>query len=123
MKSRHKRKPGLHSIVSATRNSLAGFAAAIRHEGSLQTELALCVVLAPLGLWLGESAIERILLVGSLLLVLTVELINSAIESVVDRVSLDDHPLAKRAKDIGSAAVMMSLVTAGLVWLLILFSP
>jgi diacylglycerol kinase (ATP) len=81
------------------------------------------VVLAPLGLWLGESAIERILLVGSLLLVLTVELINSAIESVVDRVSLDDHPLAKRAKDIGSAAVMMSLVTAGLVWLLILFSP
>jgi diacylglycerol kinase (ATP) len=123
MESRHKRKPGLHSIVSATRNSLAGFAAAVRHEGSLQTELALCVVLVPLGLWLGNTAVERALLVGSLLLVLTMELINSAIETTVDRVSLDDHPLAKRAKDIGSSAVMMSLVTAGLVWLLILFSP
>ena len=120
MASRHKRKPGLHSIISATRNSLAGFAAAVRHEGSLQTELALCVVLVPLGVWLGNTAVERVLLVGSLFLVLTVELINSAIENVVDRVSLEDHPLAKRAKDIGSAAVMLSLVNAALVWLLII---
>jgi diacylglycerol kinase (ATP) len=111
------------SIIKATRNSLAGLAAAVRTEGSFQLELALSAALVPLGLWLGRSGVERALLAGSVLLVLVVELANTAIEAAVDRVSLDIHPLAKRAKDIGSAAVMMSLVAAGLVWLLILFSP
>jgi diacylglycerol kinase (ATP) len=81
----------------------------------------LAAVLVPLGLWLGNDGVERALMVGSVLLVLVVELLNSAVEATVDRVSLEDHRLAKRAKDIGSAAVMVSLLTVGAVWLLVLF--
>jgi len=77
-------------------------------------------LLTPLALWLGRSGVERALLIGCLLLVLIVELVNSAIEATVDRISFENHRLAKRAKDIGSAAVMLSLVNAGVVWLLIL---
>jgi diacylglycerol kinase (ATP) len=83
-------------------------------------ELIMVGLLAPLALWLGHSGVERALLIGCLLLVLIVELINSAIEATVDRISFENHRLAKRAKDIGSAAVMLSLVNAGVVWLLIL---
>lgn len=77
-------------------------------------------MLTPAALWLGRTGVERALLIGCLILVLIVELLNSAIEATVDRISLDQHPLAKRAKDIGSAAVMLSLVNAAVVWLLIL---
>jgi diacylglycerol kinase (ATP) len=80
----------------------------------------LAAVLVPAGLWLGANGVERALLVGSLVLVLIVELLNSAVEATVDRVSLDDHRLAKRAKDIGSAAVMLALVNATTIWLLVL---
>lgn len=76
-------------------------------------------LLAPLALWLGQSAVERALLIGCLMLVLIVELVNSAIEATLDRISLENHRLAKRAKDIGSAAVMLSLVNAAATWLLI----
>jgi diacylglycerol kinase (ATP) len=79
-------------------------------------------ILAPLALWLGHTGLERAALIGSLLLVLIVELLNSAIETTLDRVSIEHHRLTKRAKDIGSAAVMLSLVNAGVVWLLVLFS-
>jgi len=112
----------LQSILNAARNSLAGVAAAARNEGSFQVELAVCVVLLPLGLWLGGSGVERALLVSSVLIVLCAELVNTALEAAVDRISLEMHPLAKRAKDIGSAAVMLALVNAGVVWLLVLFS-
>ena len=81
----------------------------------------LAAVLVPLGLYLGKTGVERALLAGSVLLVLIVELLNSAVEATVDRVSLDDHNLAKRAKDIGGAAVMLSLANVGVVWLLVLF--
>lgn len=77
-------------------------------------------LLTPLALWLGDSGVERALLIGCLILVLIVELINSAIEATVDRISLENHRLAKRAKDIGAAAVMLSLVNAGAVWLLLI---
>jgi diacylglycerol kinase (ATP) len=77
-------------------------------------------VLGPLALWLGDTGVERALLVGCLILVLIVELLNSAIEATVDRISFENHRLAKRAKDIGAAAVMLSLVNAGVVWLLVL---
>jgi diacylglycerol kinase (ATP) len=77
-------------------------------------------LLAPLAIWLGDTGVERALLLGCLLLVLIVELINSAIEAAVDRISFEHHRLAKRAKDIGAAAVMLSLVNAGAVWLLLL---
>jgi diacylglycerol kinase (ATP) len=120
--SPHKGKTGLRRVVNATRWSLEGFAAAARHEDAFRMELALFAVLAPLGLWLGRTGLERALLIGCLLLVLIVELLNSAIEAAVDRISFDNHRLAKRAKDIGSAAVMLSLVSAVVVWLLILLS-
>ena len=115
-----KGKTGLQRLINATRYSLEGFAAAIRHEDAFRQELILAALLVPLGLWLGNDGVERALMVGSVLLVLVVELLNSAVEATVDRVSLEDHQLAKRAKDIGSAAVMVSLATVGVVWLLVL---
>jgi diacylglycerol kinase (ATP) len=115
-----KGKTGLQRVINATRYSLEGFAAAARHEDAFRQELMLAAVLVPLGLWLGNDGVERALLAASVLLVLVVELLNSAVEATVDRVSLDDHRLAKRAKDLGSAAVMMALVTVAAVWLLVL---
>jgi len=115
-----KGKTGLQRVLNATRYSLEGFAAAARHEDAFRQELMLAAVLVPLGLWLGNDGAERALLVGSMLFVLAVELLNSAIEATVDRVSLEDHLLAKRAKDLGSAAVMMSLATVAAIWLLVL---
>ena len=122
MESPFKGKRGLARVIEALRNSLSGLAAAVRHEDAFRQELALFVVLAPLGLWFGNTGIERAILVGSLLVVLIVELLNSALEAAVDRVSLERHPLAKRAKDIGSAAVMISLINALTVWTLVLAS-
>jgi diacylglycerol kinase (ATP) len=119
-KSPFKGKTGLQRVLNATRYSLEGLAAAARHEDAFRQELMLAAILVPLGLWLGNGGVERALLVGSVLLVLVVELLNSAVEATVDRVSLEDHLLAKRAKDLGSAAVMMSLATVAAVWLLIL---
>ncbi len=115
-----KGKTGLQRLINAARYSLEGFAAAVRHEDAFRQELLLAVVLVPLGLWLGNDGVERALLVGSVLMVLAVELLNSAVEATVDRVSPEVHPLAKRAKDLGSAAVMLSLVSAAAVWLLVL---
>jgi diacylglycerol kinase (ATP) len=101
---------------------MSGLAAAARHEVAFRVELSLVALLAPLGLWLGRTGAERALLVGCLLVVLIVELLNSAIEATVDRISFENHRLAKRAKDLGSAAVMLSLINAGVIWLLVLFS-
>jgi diacylglycerol kinase (ATP) len=115
-----KGKTGLQRLINATRYSLEGLAAAARHEDAFRQELMLAAVLVPLGLWFGNDGVERALLVGSVLMVLVVELLNSAIEATVDRVSLEDHQLAKRAKDLGSAAVMMSLFSVAVVWLLVL---
>jgi diacylglycerol kinase (ATP) len=107
--------------LNATQYSLAGLAAAAKHEDAFRQELILVVLLTPLALWLGNTGVERALMIGSLIVVLIVELLNSAIEATVDRISFENHRLAKRAKDIGSAAVMLSLANAALVWLLILF--
>lgn len=122
MESPHKGATGLKRLANATRYSFAGLAAAARHEDAFRQELLLAAVLVPLGLWLGESGVERALLVGSVLMVLVVELLNSAVEATVDRVSLDDHNLAKRAKDLGSAAVMVALACTAAVWLLVLLA-
>lgn len=111
---------GLRRIVLATRYSVAGLIAAFRGEAAFRQELALAVVLVPLGIWLGDDGAQRALLTGSVLLVLMVELLNSAVEATIDRISQVRHPLAKRAKDLGSAAVMLALATAALVWLLVL---
>jgi diacylglycerol kinase (ATP) len=120
MESPYKGETGVKRVISATRNSVAGFAEALRCEDAFRQELVLATVLVPLAFWVGMSGFERALLVGSVLLVLIVELLNSAVEATVDRISFDNHRLAKRAKDIGSAAVMLSLANAGLIWLLIL---
>jgi len=107
---------GLTRIVNATGYSFKGLAAALRHESAFRQELALCVVLVPVAAWLGRDAVEWSLLVGSLLLVLIVELLNSAVEAVVDRIGNERHELAGRAKDLGSAAVFVSLVNVLVIW-------
>ena len=120
MESPFKGKTGLRRVWNAFHYSRAGLHAAYRHEDAFRQEVLLALALVPLAIWLGEGAVERALLIGCVLLVLIVELINSAIEATVDRISLDRHPLAKRAKDIGSAAVMIALLNAVLVWALVL---
>ena len=120
MENPYKGKAGLERIIAATGYSLSGLAQAVKNEVSFRYELMLAAVMIPAGLWFGATGIERALLVASVLFALVVELLNSAIEATVDRVSLEEHPLAKRAKDIGSAAVMIALINAGAVWLLIL---
>jgi diacylglycerol kinase (ATP) len=118
--SPHKSKSGLTRIWRAFSYSLEGFSAALRHEHAFRQELLLCVVMLPFAIFMPLLAIERVLLIGSLLLVLVVELLNSAIEAVVDRVSLENNDLSKRAKDLGSAAVFLSLVIVVVTWGLIL---
>ena len=114
-----KGETGLRRMVSATRNSMAGLAEAIRCEDAFRQELILAAVLVPLAFMVGRSGVERALLIGSVLLVLIVELLNSAVEATVDRISFENHRLAKRAKDIGSAAVLIALMAAVATWLLI----
>lgn len=115
-----KGKTGLRRVLNATRYSIEGLAAAWKHEAAFRQEAMLAVVLVPLGLWLGRTGLEKALLAGSVLAVLVVELLNSGIEAIVDRASPEIHELAKRAKDLGSAAVMVSIVATCLVWGLVL---
>jgi diacylglycerol kinase (ATP) len=112
------RRPG--RILLATKWSLKGLRSAWLHESSFRLEIYLFAILGPLGLWLGQSAIERVLLVGSGLLVLSIELLNSAIEAVIERYGAEDHELAGRAKDMGSAAVFVLMINVVLTWALIL---
>lgn len=107
-------------ILKATTWSMQGLKAAWLHESSFRLEVCLFVVFAPIGLWLGENGVERALMVGSLLLVLSIELLNSAVEAVIERYGPEHHELAGRAKDMGSAAVFVLLCNAGMVWALIL---
>ena len=110
---------GIARVVVAAGHSLRGLRAAWRHEAAFRQEVCLAVVLAPLALWLGQTTAQRFLLIGSMLLVLIVELLNSAVEAVVDRVSEERHELSGRAKDMGSAAVFLSLLLAGAAWLMV----
>ena len=111
---------GLARINAAFFNSMKGFKSTWLHEEAFRQEVYLFVVGAPLGFWLGESATEKLLLVGSIIIVMIVELLNTGIEIVVDRISFERHELSGRAKDVGSAAVLSSLILAGLAWGLIL---
>lgn len=107
---------GIRRIVNATRYSAQGLKQAIRYEAAFRQELALCLLLVPVGLWLGTTNLERIVLVASLLLVLIVELLNSAVEAVVDRIGDEPNDLSGRAKDYGSAAVFISLLIVLVIW-------
>lgn len=118
--SPYKNTGGLRHIAWALVYSLQGLGAAWRHETAFRQEVALAIILIPLGLWLGHTALERLLLAGCVVLVLIVELINSAIEALADAISIEHHPLLGRAKDIGSAAVLLTLLLAAAAWLTVL---
>jgi diacylglycerol kinase (ATP) len=120
VESPYKGKTGLQRLWNAFGYSLAGFRAAYKHEDAFRQEVLLAVLMIPLALWLPASHIGKALMIGSVLLVIVVELLNSAIEAAVDRISLENHDLAKRAKDIGSAAVLVSLINVLVVWGLVL---
>lgn len=120
--SPHKGKTGLRRVWNAFFYSLEGFKAAWKHEDAFRQEAILALILIPLALLLTDAALERALMIASVLLVLIVELINSAIEATVDRISLENHALAKRAKDIGSASVLLSLANVLVIWGLVLFA-
>jgi len=111
---------GLKRLINACFFSIAGFKATWQHEEAFRQEVVLLLVTTPLALWLAPGTIEKVLLIGSVVLVLLVELLNSAVEAVVDRVGLEHHELSGRAKDIGSAAVMLALIWAAATWALIL---
>lgn len=107
---------GLKRLLAATGFSLAGIRTAWRSEEAFRQEVVLAAVLLPAAWWLGTTAVERLLLAASVLLVLIVELLNTAVEYTVDRIGTDHHELSGRAKDIGSAAVLLSLVLWALTW-------
>ena len=120
MESPHKGKTGLTRLLNALGYSLAGFRAAYKHEDAFRQEIHLAVILIPLALWLPATHIGKALMIGSVMLVIMIELLNSAIEATVDRISLENHDLAKRAKDIGSSAVLVSMINVVIVWGLVL---
>ncbi|HEY6239257.1 MAG TPA: diacylglycerol kinase [Burkholderiales bacterium] len=116
-----KGKTGVQRLWNALGYSLQGMASAFRHEDAFRQETLLAALLVPAAFFVHVSGSERALMVASVLLVLVVELLNSAVEAAVDRISLENHLLAKRAKDIGSAAVFLSLINVVVVWSLVLF--
>ena len=121
MESPFKGKTGIKRLINAIEYSFSGFKAAFQNEEAFRQEVFLTIVLVPLAFYIANNSLEIVLLLFSSLLVPIVELLNSAIEATVDRISLEQHKLAKRAKDIGSAAVFLSLVNLFAVWLIIIF--
>jgi diacylglycerol kinase (ATP) len=118
--SPYKGKTGLRRVLNAAGYTWDGLCAAFKHEDAFRQEVFLALLLVPLALYLGGTGVERALMVAAVLGVLMVELLNSALEAAVDRISLEHHTLIKRAKDMGSAAVMLALVNAVVVWALVL---
>ena len=121
MESPFKGKTGIKRLINAIGYSFAGFIVAFKKEDAFRQEVLMTLILVPLAIYLSTNALELVLLIFSTVLVPIVELLNSAIEATVDRISLEKHKLAKRAKDIGSAAVFLSLVNLAAVWLIIIF--
>jgi diacylglycerol kinase (ATP) len=117
-----KGERGLRRVLNATRYSIDGLRSAWRHEDAFRQELILAAVMIPVALWLPVGLVEKILLVAVVVLVLIVELLNTGLEAAVDRDSLEINPLGKRAKDYGSAAVMLALLLAGGTWAAILWA-
>ena len=115
-----KNNRGLRRLINAARWSMKGFRSTFSHEEAFRQELMLLMFLAPLGYWLGQTGVERALLIGSLFLVLIVELLNTAVETVVDRIGPEQHKLSGRAKDQGSAAVFLAVLLVILTWALVL---
>ena len=116
-----KGKTGLARLWNALGYSRDGLAAAWKNEAAFREEILLAAVTIPLALYLGRSGVDRALLIGSIILILIVEILNSGLEAVVDKASPEKHELAKRAKDMGSAAVLLSLINATVVWACVLW--
>lgn len=116
MSNPHKGRTGLNRVIHATGYSLQGLLAAYKHESAFRQEVWLAIPMVPAAIHLGQNWTETCLLLGTLMLVMVTELLNSAIEATVDRISFDLHELSKRAKDLGSAAVLLSLVLCIGVW-------
>ena len=114
---------GLTRIINAAGYSWKGLTAAYKHEAAFRQELWLAIILIPTGIYLGETWIDKAILVCSLLFVLVVELLNSGLEAIVDRVSDEHHELSGRAKDMGSAAVLIALIITGFIWFAVLIEP
>lgn len=112
---------GWTRLVRATVVSYWGLGYALKHEEAFRIEAALCLLLVPAALWLGDNAVERAIMLMSLFIVVIVELLNTGIEVVVDRISTEKHPLSGAAKDVGSAAVHLSLIQVVVVWGLMIF--
>lgn len=121
VESPFKGKRGIARVIQAFFNSIAGLADAWRHESAFRQEIALAALLVPIACAIAVRPAERAMLVASVLLVLVVELLNSSVEAAIDRISFEHHSLSKRAKDIGSAAVLVTLLMMALVWGVILF--
>jgi diacylglycerol kinase (ATP) len=121
--SPHKGQRGLQRLLNALFYSLSGLKIAFEHESAFRQEVALAIVLVPVACIVPVSPVERALLVGSVLLVFVVELLNSSVEAAIDRISFDTHRLSKRAKDLGSAAVLVALVMLATTWGLIVVAP
>ena len=117
MTNPHKGRTGLDRIVRATGYSMSGLAMAYRGESAFRQEFWLAVIMLPAAFWLGRSWVEVVLLAGSVMLVLIVELLNSGVEAAIDRISFEMHDLSKRAKDLASAAVLLSLLLCGGIWI------
>lgn len=115
-----KGKQGIVRLINALGYSRDGLGAAWKNEAAFREEVMLAVVAIPLALYLGQSGVDRALMIGSVFLILIVEILNSAVEAVVDKASPEKHELAKRAKDMGSAAVLLSLLNAAAVWAAVL---
>jgi diacylglycerol kinase (ATP) len=116
-----KGKQGLTRLLNALGYSRDGLAAAWKHEAAFREEVLLLLVAVPLALYFGQDGLARALLIGSILLVLIVEILNSGLEAIVDKASPEKHELAKRAKDMGSAAVLLALINAAVVWACVLW--
>ncbi|MCE7505870.1 diacylglycerol kinase [Polynucleobacter sp. IMCC30063] len=116
----HKGNRGISRAWHAAKNSWCGVVYAFQEESAFRQELTLLIILTPIALLIPATHLEKALMVGSLLMVLTVELLNSSVEAAIDRISFEHHDLSKRAKDFGSAAVMLTLLFALLIWLTII---
>jgi diacylglycerol kinase (ATP) len=113
---------GFGRLYRAFSWTMSGLKATFVHEAAFRQELFLCLVMAPLTFYFGRTGVEKALLLGSLFLILIVELLNSSVETAVDRISEEDHELSRRAKDMGSAAVFLSLVNAAVIWFLVILT-
>jgi len=120
---RPEKRRGAARFARAFGSTWRGFRAAWHDEAAFRQECALAVVIVPLGLWLGATGVERVLLVGPMFLLLAIELVNSALEATVDRIGLERHPLSGKAKELGSAAVFVCIVLLAVNWILVLAWP